>query len=759
MAEAFAVVGAVASTVQLIDFSAKVFDRLNDYIRHIDQVPETLREIKLQLALLIETLQRVQTNIDFGHFNPRTSSVMKDLVDEIYSQMILLDNLLLRVTPGEGDSMIKRGQKAILSLKEESTLKKIFERISRYVEKLLLLRTSIVSTRAMIHTESLLKMHQNHMACGSLVATSPITTETLVMGNTSEPVENLNADARLKSIANYSKRSKDRRLSYFLSLSRFGLLWALQVDLNISWGNKGMSIIPGLHFQQLVKNNSPGLGIFMEFMMGQIDTKSAFQALVGLFRRGVVSPYDIFPDGRTWLEKILTHHPIYVSDPRRIISMLRVLCQCGAWMGTQIPLLFITARWRGSEHSGNHLSFLRELIAMGYDCSKDTSLCSSAYNDLHVGSYVGMDTFLLKFLAEGSKNACDEIRTFVQDPRSLQGTNLLGQSPVHVAVLRPAALSIIVRVFGDLDMPDLGGKTPLEYAAAYGSTESMLILLESGANPVRGQHIPFLQIALVKGHWELFSDAVVFFRKQRTFSESFLQDQLKHLMNEALNLRVLGSKGFCTFLGLGIDMRTVSEDGNTLLHFAESAENVAALFSTASEFIDDPNDHGRTALMTSIEKKKLEVSKAIVQKGCNINHQDNMGLSALHIASKVMAKWLTWLLTLSELRGQVIGRKALLDLIRLKEFQRAELTHVCTANHHSNFRVYLDEDEIDEILDEEKETIWQLEVTMEEWKRKLDDFPVEETWLGMLNEFCPVNYKPPPSQDHLIKFDQFIIHR
>ncbi|KAJ5511188.1 hypothetical protein N7453_003291 [Penicillium expansum] len=377
-------------------------------------------------------------------------------------------------------------------------------------------------------------------------------------------------------------------------------------------------------------------------------------------------------------------------------------------------------------------------------------------------------------------------------------------------------------------MPDLGGKTPLEYAAAYGSTESILILLKSGAHPVRGQHIPFLRTACHMGQWELLSEAVAFFRNKRTFSESFLQRQLKDLMLTAMQNWDRRSDIFHIFLGLGVDTRIVSREGDTLLHFARSAAHLDALFPTASGYINDTNKHGRTALMTSIGRRPLEVSKAIVQKGCNINHQDTMGLSALHIASEFIARsartmsysskhksirsissifaviailiaedaepfsrdkcrcacsdggcspiilmldripsihklnyhqssgylWVfEWLLTLSDLRGEAIARKALLDLIRFKEFQKAELTHVCISDHKPNFRGYFDgdeigdildeENEIDEILDEEKEIIWQLEETMEKWKQKIDYIPIEEAWLDMLNEFCPVNYNPP----------------
>ncbi|KAJ5462116.1 uncharacterized protein N7458_003668 [Penicillium daleae] len=44
MAEALAVVGAVASTIQLMDFTAKVFERLNDYIQFGSAFPKELSQ-------------------------------------------------------------------------------------------------------------------------------------------------------------------------------------------------------------------------------------------------------------------------------------------------------------------------------------------------------------------------------------------------------------------------------------------------------------------------------------------------------------------------------------------------------------------------------------------------------------------------------------------------------------------------------------------------------------------------------------------
>jgi hypothetical protein len=50
MAEAVAVVGAVASVIQLVDFTTRVFERVNLYIHRVDEAPETLCDIWNPLA-------------------------------------------------------------------------------------------------------------------------------------------------------------------------------------------------------------------------------------------------------------------------------------------------------------------------------------------------------------------------------------------------------------------------------------------------------------------------------------------------------------------------------------------------------------------------------------------------------------------------------------------------------------------------------------------------------------------------------------
>ena len=57
MAEALAAVGLASAIVQFIDFGTKILTRLADFSTEAEEVPKTFRLIKVQLPLILNTLQ------------------------------------------------------------------------------------------------------------------------------------------------------------------------------------------------------------------------------------------------------------------------------------------------------------------------------------------------------------------------------------------------------------------------------------------------------------------------------------------------------------------------------------------------------------------------------------------------------------------------------------------------------------------------------------------------------------------------------
>lgn len=300
MAEALAVMGAVASTIQLMDFTAKVFDRLNDYIHHVEDVPESLRGIRLHLPLFIEALRRTEFHIGHRHYNPTTSAVLNLLIDECTSQMIMLEDILSAVTPNPEDSRMIRGRKAICSLKQEKSLKKIYSNLSGYIEKLLLFQSTVLSGQNMVQMKSMLHELDNP---AFLEASSTGTAASgLRIKRQNIPNSGVMSQKFSQNLSKYCENRNKYRITSFLGLYRFGLLWAFQASLDLSWGKYGFSIIPSLQIRQLVKYTSPGFEVFWKCQTDRLDIQSAREALFDIFSTGTASPADIDPGGRTWLE-------------------------------------------------------------------------------------------------------------------------------------------------------------------------------------------------------------------------------------------------------------------------------------------------------------------------------------------------------------------------------------------------------------------------------------------------------------------------
>ena len=167
---------------------------------------------------------------------------------------------------------------------------------------LLLYQNSVTSTHTMANTKLVLKQIENASILETTTRIGSVTKEALVVDSQSISAENSTPQAASKSLANYFKRNKQRRISYFMGLARFGLLWAFQADLDLSWGNYGFSISPSLHFQPLVKNTSPGFYLILKCQHERLDIQTSCGDLVRLFQTGTVSPCDIFPNGMSWLE-------------------------------------------------------------------------------------------------------------------------------------------------------------------------------------------------------------------------------------------------------------------------------------------------------------------------------------------------------------------------------------------------------------------------------------------------------------------------
>ena len=136
MAEAIAVVGVVSSIVQLVDFGSKVSQRLNDFQSSLGEIPNVFRHVKADLPILLETLNQTKDAVEKGNMKEETKKALLVVVIECQTQITLLDDLISKSIPKEGDSWRKKTSKAILSLGQDAKVAKITTILRTHVQSL-----------------------------------------------------------------------------------------------------------------------------------------------------------------------------------------------------------------------------------------------------------------------------------------------------------------------------------------------------------------------------------------------------------------------------------------------------------------------------------------------------------------------------------------------------------------------------------------------------------------------------------------------
>ncbi|OCK73128.1 hypothetical protein K432DRAFT_387549, partial [Lepidopterella palustris CBS 459.81] len=136
MAEALAVVGIVASIVQLVDFGARVLTRLKEYQSKFGQVPEAFRHINTELPVLLDALQQTKAAIDAGSLQDETKKALLPAIEGCAVQIKSLEDVILKALPASGNSWVRRGRKALGSLRYDAKVEKITVVVRGYIQTL-----------------------------------------------------------------------------------------------------------------------------------------------------------------------------------------------------------------------------------------------------------------------------------------------------------------------------------------------------------------------------------------------------------------------------------------------------------------------------------------------------------------------------------------------------------------------------------------------------------------------------------------------
>lgn len=100
--------------------------------------------------------------------------------------------------------------------------------------------------------------------------------------------------------------SLSKRASIWISLSLFGIPWAVIFTLDVMLSSQYSFISPSLRLRRVVDWDSPGFKVISDVRWNYRSCKDGLAKLVKLFQNGKASPLDTLPDGTTMPEVSLS---------------------------------------------------------------------------------------------------------------------------------------------------------------------------------------------------------------------------------------------------------------------------------------------------------------------------------------------------------------------------------------------------------------------------------------------------------------------
>jgi hypothetical protein len=161
MAEALAVVGLVSSIVQFIDFGTRIVTRLREFDSDTKECPKAFRDLRLQLPLIINTLERAQKHADSGYITDRSAKSLKPLIDECLGQVKLLEDTFNRIVPCEKSTTWRKRLQVGKSIAHDREVQRISSVLQRHMQVLMFhLSTSNFDMVSSLHMDSVTPSRQ-----------------------------------------------------------------------------------------------------------------------------------------------------------------------------------------------------------------------------------------------------------------------------------------------------------------------------------------------------------------------------------------------------------------------------------------------------------------------------------------------------------------------------------------------------------------------------------------------------------------------
>ncbi|KAI4692781.1 uncharacterized protein J4E88_001149 [Alternaria novae-zelandiae] len=131
MAE-LAAVGVAASIIQVVDISVRVIERLNEYRKKGDSLPDAFKHVSTRLPIFVLALRTTNSKIEDMTDDARRA--MKPAIEECFNQIRNLEMIIDKVLFKPGDRGTTRGWKSVASVRYDGDVKELDKVIRRYME-------------------------------------------------------------------------------------------------------------------------------------------------------------------------------------------------------------------------------------------------------------------------------------------------------------------------------------------------------------------------------------------------------------------------------------------------------------------------------------------------------------------------------------------------------------------------------------------------------------------------------------------------
>jgi chromosome segregation ATPase len=130
------IASAITSIIQLIEYTLKVYRRVDEFQSNARDIPKTFRQFSHELPLLQNTLRQVGEAIKNGQISDEIQRALTQALKGCSEQVESLNTILGKILPGPYDSRGEKARQAIASLTKDSKIEKKMNAIRSYLSTL-----------------------------------------------------------------------------------------------------------------------------------------------------------------------------------------------------------------------------------------------------------------------------------------------------------------------------------------------------------------------------------------------------------------------------------------------------------------------------------------------------------------------------------------------------------------------------------------------------------------------------------------------